>query len=77
MVGGWACSTGERRDQYYGTDVGVGWVPGDGSALPDGGANPDARPATDAPTDMVEAGPDAGPETAAAASDAPAGDTGP
>lgn len=51
---GSACSKSDRRDQFYGTDVGAGWVP-DPSSVLDGGAdtsNPadatDAVNATDA-----------------------------
>jgi hypothetical protein len=50
-----SCGSGDRRDQWYGSDVGVGW--GDGAIL---SARLDSA--------AVEAGPEAGPEVA---SDAP------
>lgn len=75
-VVGWACSSGGKRDQFYGTDVGVGWVPGDGSAL-----LPDTAPAAhldagaDASVgDAAEAGADA--SDGSAAVDAAMSDTG-
>jgi hypothetical protein len=42
MVAGLACSSEDRRDQNYGTDLGVGWVPADGSAYVPRDAGPDA-----------------------------------
>jgi hypothetical protein len=42
-VAGWSCSSSGKRDQFYGTDVGVGWIPGDGSALLPDAAAPSAR----------------------------------
>jgi hypothetical protein len=69
MVGGAGCSSGEPKDQFYGTDVGVNWIP------------LDAAP-RDAPSDAgtSEAGADAGeagatPVDGAPSADAPAGDT--
>jgi hypothetical protein len=53
-----ACSNDDRRDQNYGTDIGVGYH------LPDGGALLDAAVPADAPTgdtsDAGTGGPDAG-----------------
>jgi hypothetical protein len=81
MVAAGACSSKDRRDQFYGTDVGVGW---DATPLRD--ASPDAPATTgdgavdagtDAAVDAGEAGavdaPDAGAD--APSLDAPVGDT--
>src|SRR4051812_5371377 len=41
------CSSGSgRRDQNYGTDVGVGYVPPDGSAIADGPSSTADKPAS-------------------------------
>jgi hypothetical protein len=44
-----SCGSGDRRDQWYGSDVGVGW--GDGAILSRPEAGPEAGPevASDAP----------------------------
>jgi hypothetical protein len=79
LVAGAACSSKDRRDQWYGTDVGVGW--GDGAVLSehhDAAATPDAAAASDAATDAaVDATVDAAAEAAATVTppDAPAGET--
>ena len=67
LAGGWACSSSGRRDQSYGTDLGVGWVPGDGSAVTEklDAATPDARGDASDAADAREAA------TAEAAADAP------
>ena len=55
MVAGWACSTGTHRDQFYGTDVGVGWIPGDASALMPRDASAGDAAALDGALDAVDA----------------------
>lgn len=70
LVAGLGCSSDTRRDQHYGTDLGVGWMPPDGSTYvaPDGG--PDAgRDARGDGGEVGEAGPD-GVETDLGASEA-------
>jgi hypothetical protein len=77
MVAGWGCSGSTRKDQFYGTDVGVNWIPADATAPDAAGdarvqdassveeAGTDAGAALDAGADALDAG---------ASADAPAGD---
>jgi hypothetical protein len=67
LVSGLACSTSSKRDQFYGTDVGVNWTPPDATVRDTAGAH-DAGV-----SDGAEAGADAG--DAAPSADAPASDT--
>jgi hypothetical protein len=67
MIGNAACSSGGTRDQYYGTDVGVNWIPADATPR-------------DAPVDASApdaAGRDAGASAAdvTPSAEAPSGDT--
>jgi hypothetical protein len=69
MVGGASCSSGELKDQFYGTDVGANWIPLDATPRD----APSDAAATDGGEDAGEAGAtaaDAGPSA-----DSPAGDT--
>jgi hypothetical protein len=59
-----SCGGGERRDQWYGTDVGVGWEAGVLSGTHDSAPSPDM--ALDA---SGEAGPDVAADVTAAAPD--------
>jgi len=76
MVAGWACSNNTRKDQFYGTDVGVNWMPPDATARDAPGDA--AVEETGSPGDAGEAGvTDAGSDglDAGTSGDAPAGDT--
>jgi hypothetical protein len=33
LLGGAACASDDKRDQFYNTDVGANWVPDDGSVI--------------------------------------------
>jgi hypothetical protein len=80
LFGGGACKSDNRRDQFYNTDVGAGWMPDEDAAratahdaaidAPTGDV-PDARPdVPDAGPDVPDAGPDvpdAGPDVPDAA----------
>jgi len=76
MAGGAGCSSGETRDRFYGTDVGVNWVAPDASP-PDA---PSDVSVSDAGAEAGEAGAEPGeagttPVDMAPSADAPAGDT--
>jgi hypothetical protein len=77
VVAALGCSTDTKRDQFYGTDVGVGWVPPDATpretVVRDAGTD-DAGDAGDAGLDAAANAPDAGADAAPSA-DAPASDT--
>jgi hypothetical protein len=74
LVAGPGCSNDDKRDQFYGTDVGANWVPPDATvredAAPDGGR---ARDGGEAGVDGGAA--DGGVEDGAPSADAPASDT--
>jgi hypothetical protein len=82
LVAGLACSTDTKRDQFYGTDVGVGWIAPDATVREarDGGSRDGAEAGVDGgagdvvPADGGVAG-DGGVETDATSADAPPGDT--
>jgi len=78
LLCGAACSSSNRRDQFYGTDVGANWIPPDATTrdtapLPDAGAG-DAGDAGEA---GVDGGAEAGvtPSADGPSADAPPSDT--
>jgi hypothetical protein len=60
LVVGVGCGDDPRRDQSYGTDLGVGWTPPDGSMLVPRDAGPEAGDARDGAGDGAEGGAEAG-----------------
>lgn len=74
MVAGWACSSSSTKDQFYGTDVGVNWIPPDATArdAPADAGTEDASGAGDAASGGGDGGGDA--LDAGAPADALAGD---
>lgn len=78
IAAGAACTSSEKRDQFYGTDVGANWIPPD-ATVRDTAPLPDAGPADagDAGEAGVDSGADAGatPTTDGPSADSPASDT--
>jgi hypothetical protein len=72
MVAAWGCSSSTPKDQFYGTDVGAGWIPPDATPR-DAPADASAEDATaGGEAGASDAAPDA--QDAGASADAPAGD---
>jgi hypothetical protein len=74
VVAALGCSTDTKRDQFYGTDVGVGWIPPDATLRETVVRDAGAADAGDAGLDAAADAPDAGGDAAPSA-DAPASDT--
>jgi hypothetical protein len=75
-MAGWACSSSDKKDQHYGTDVGAEWIPPDatprdapGDASAGDVASDGADAVTDVGSDALDAGVEVGPSADAATGD--------